>query len=373
LTRFALPVLNSTFGGTVLAPSVNTFVYCILGSKIDALSTGLTWIHDNAHITLPTIDPDVLMLSDATMNEVAQPIAQAAAGNGTSSDGDDQGIIGKLFDRYEDELRKQRNIAAIFIGLYGVIVLIGLAVFVWHSWLRRRVSQWRMQHRGEDAHFVSETSPRFQEKHYEEKVRPDDTSVTTEQAMENYYAHDRDDNQGSFLDYPEENRTRFSRTNSYTGLADRIRALSPLRRNFSKDVYDEPMLPQQQAQPSQYTGWGNKIGKTFGNYLNIPVLGAPIGRKDSQRSQTSEKSWAGASQSPAAAKAFHVGPTYQSEKSRYPPVTKITPSPLNQNHFTISDDEDEADVGTPIAARFTSKQLQRPNDPFASPYDSSAR
>jgi hypothetical protein len=105
-------------------------MYCILGSKIDNLQTALTWIHTNANVKLPLLDVDALMLSDATSRELATPLAAAAAGNGTDEDG---GAIGKIFDAYLRELADQRIIALAFCGLYLVIVLVGLAVLLRHT------------------------------------------------------------------------------------------------------------------------------------------------------------------------------------------------------------------------------------------------
>jgi hypothetical protein len=123
-------VLDVTFGGTILETAVNTFMYCILGSKIDNLQTALTWIRDNANVKLPLLAPDALMLSDSTSKELATPLAAAAAGTGTDEDG---GVIGKIFDAYERELSDQRIIALAFCGLYLVIVIVGLAVLARHT------------------------------------------------------------------------------------------------------------------------------------------------------------------------------------------------------------------------------------------------
>ncbi|KAJ9104334.1 hypothetical protein QFC19_003975 [Naganishia cerealis] len=125
-----MAVLNITFGGTVLDTAIKTFMYCILGSKIDNLQTALTWIHDNANVKLPLLDNDALTLPSSASNELAGPLAKAAVGAGP--EGDD-GAIGKIFDAYERELRDQRLIALIFCSLYLLIVVVGLLVLVRHT------------------------------------------------------------------------------------------------------------------------------------------------------------------------------------------------------------------------------------------------
>lgn len=122
--------LNVTFGGTILQNAVNTFMYCILGSKIDNMQTALTWIHDNANVTLPLLSPDTLTLSNSTTRELATPLAAAAVGSGTDEDG---GVIGKIFDAYAKELGDQRIIALAFCGLYLFIVLVAAMVLLRHT------------------------------------------------------------------------------------------------------------------------------------------------------------------------------------------------------------------------------------------------
>jgi hypothetical protein len=125
-----MSVLNITFGGTILDSAIRTFVYCIIGSKIDNIQTALTWIHDNANVELPLLNDDALILPSSASNELAAPLASAAVGSGSEGDG---GAIGKIFDAYERELLDQRLIALLFCGLYLLIVIIGLLVLLRHT------------------------------------------------------------------------------------------------------------------------------------------------------------------------------------------------------------------------------------------------
>ena len=122
--------LEITFGGTILETVVNTFMYCILGSKIDNMQTALTWIHDNANVKLPLLSLDALVLSNSTSQELATPLAAAAVGSGKSGD---EGVIGTIFDAYAKELRNQRIIALAFCALYLLIVLVGTLVVLRHT------------------------------------------------------------------------------------------------------------------------------------------------------------------------------------------------------------------------------------------------
>lgn len=126
--------VNSVFGDTILESPAQEFVRCFIGSKIDAVENMLTFLHDNLKVDMPRMNDSVLMLSQATVDETVQPIAAAAIGGGAD---DDQGLIGRLVNSYADSLRKERIMFIIFLGLWGVVVLMGLAVVFWHAYGRR--------------------------------------------------------------------------------------------------------------------------------------------------------------------------------------------------------------------------------------------
>lgn len=123
--------LNASFGSTILYNPINTFIYCILGSKITNLEKGLTWISEHAFIDLPTFPSDILLLSNDSMNEIAIPIAAAAVGSG--DDNDDDGTVGTLISHFESALKVERIFYAILLGVWLALFLIGIAVVIWHS------------------------------------------------------------------------------------------------------------------------------------------------------------------------------------------------------------------------------------------------
>ncbi|WVF65374.1 hypothetical protein IAT40_000101 [Kwoniella sp. CBS 6097] len=137
-------VLKTTFGGTILFNPINTFMYCILGSKIDNLEKGLTWIRDHAHIDFPTLPDDILMLSDSSMNEIATPIAAAAVGSGSGADGEeDDGVVGSLIAHFESALKVERTFYGILLGVWLGLFLIGVIIVIWNSGGRDKYTAWR--------------------------------------------------------------------------------------------------------------------------------------------------------------------------------------------------------------------------------------
>ncbi|KAJ7880354.1 hypothetical protein B0H14DRAFT_3106215 [Mycena olivaceomarginata] len=134
--------------GTILDAPIQEFIKCIIGSKVDAIENALTFLHDNLNINMPRVNESILVLSPESVNEATQPIAAAAVGD---NDGDG-GLIAKLVNSYVASLRKERLMFGIFMGLWGIVVLMGLAVILWHSYgrqmvERRRRREWEREQR----------------------------------------------------------------------------------------------------------------------------------------------------------------------------------------------------------------------------------
>ncbi|KAF7317905.1 Plasma membrane fusion protein PRM1 [Mycena kentingensis (nom. inval.)] len=122
--------VDTVFKGTILDAPIQEFIKCLIGSKVDAIENALTFLHDNLNIDMPRVNDSVLVLSPESVNEATQPIALAAVGDGK----DDGGLVGRLVNVYAASLRKERIMFAVFLILWGVVVLMGLCVILWHSY-----------------------------------------------------------------------------------------------------------------------------------------------------------------------------------------------------------------------------------------------
>jgi len=150
--------VNSVFGNTILQEPAQEFLRCFIGSKVDAIENVLTFLHDNLHINMPRMNDSVLVVSQGTVNEAVQPIAAAAIGGGSN---DHDSLIGRIINSYADSLRKERIMFCVFLGLWGLVVLMGTGVILWHSYGRRivenrRKKRWMNQrNKGLDSLVVS--------------------------------------------------------------------------------------------------------------------------------------------------------------------------------------------------------------------------
>jgi hypothetical protein len=142
--------VDTVFNGTILEAPANAFLQCFIGSKVDAIENALTFLNNNLHVDMPRVNSSVLMLSQAQVDEATQPIAQAAIGGG---DGDNEGLLGRLVKTYVASLEKERVMFAIFMALWGIVVLVAIGVILWHSYgrplmERRKKREWAQRQRG---------------------------------------------------------------------------------------------------------------------------------------------------------------------------------------------------------------------------------
>ena len=143
-------VVTILFNGTFFEAPAQDFVKCIIGSKVDAIEDAITFLHNNLQVNMPRVNESVLVLSPSSVNEVTQPIARAAVGSGNN--GTDTGIVGKLIDTYEKSLKKERVMFGVFMGIWGVVVLLAICILLWNTygsqWLEeRRRRKWQREQR----------------------------------------------------------------------------------------------------------------------------------------------------------------------------------------------------------------------------------
>lgn len=141
--------VSSVFSGTILDQPTQEFLKCFIGTKVDAIESALTFLHDNLKIDMPRVNQTVLVLSPESVNEATQPIAAAAIGDGS---GNNEGVLTRVIKAYEASLRKERLMFGIFMALWGFVVLMGLCVIWWHSYGKgmleaRKRKKWEREQR----------------------------------------------------------------------------------------------------------------------------------------------------------------------------------------------------------------------------------
>ncbi|KAH7108343.1 hypothetical protein BKA62DRAFT_740102 [Auriculariales sp. MPI-PUGE-AT-0066] len=147
--------IEAVFGGTPLEQPMQEFMFCLIGTKVEAFEHALTFLHDNLRVDLPRASDDVLVISQQSMDEVSKPISLAAVGDQNDAE-NSGGLVGRLILRYVASLKKERIMFLVFLGLWGIVVLMALSVIVYHSYIapaleRRKKQQWHREARSFEA------------------------------------------------------------------------------------------------------------------------------------------------------------------------------------------------------------------------------
>ena len=170
--------VSTLFNGTFLEQPAQEFIRCIVGSKVVAIENAITFLHDNLQVNIPRVNESVLVLSPNEVNSATRPIAAAAVGGGDDPKG---GLVGRLINTYVQSLKKERIMFAIFLLLWAVVVVMGLAIVFWHSYGRRFLNSRRKQsfQRGQRTGFDRVVVPFREEKVTEARSDPPRTPLTS--------------------------------------------------------------------------------------------------------------------------------------------------------------------------------------------------
>ena len=118
--------LDNVFGDTVLKTAIKEVLNCLIGLKIAGFQKAITWVHDNAHIDFPTFRPDIFSLGAAASltNSSADDSFLASPGSIAGDKVTDAAY--KVSKKLQEQIRIEVIISACVVGLWFVIVLLGL-------------------------------------------------------------------------------------------------------------------------------------------------------------------------------------------------------------------------------------------------------
>ncbi|TIB79971.1 hypothetical protein E3Q08_03963 [Wallemia mellicola] len=77
--------IETAFNGTFIEDAIANYVQCVIGSKIDTLESGLTWIHDNAHVNLFRVPEDIFNIS-SSLSSAMTPLQKVLIGDSNTGE-----------------------------------------------------------------------------------------------------------------------------------------------------------------------------------------------------------------------------------------------------------------------------------------------
>jgi len=127
-------VLNETFGGTPLHDPIQDVLNCLIGLKIAGIQKGLTWVHDNAHISFPGAANDTFSL-DALADKSGSDSGAALLADPSGKAKDE---ITEAVDRVIEKMMSGISSEALISGallLIWLLIAIGGCLFAcYHFW-----------------------------------------------------------------------------------------------------------------------------------------------------------------------------------------------------------------------------------------------
>ncbi|ORY83868.1 hypothetical protein BCR37DRAFT_366825 [Protomyces lactucae-debilis] len=119
-TDTLIETLKVTFGGTILYEPILSVFNCLLLVKIRGIETGLTWVHEQAHINLPVVPASTLMLQLAGDDALMDKSPGQSVSEGITS------ILAKVAKLWRKSIKQEAITAGILLGVWVLVALLGL-------------------------------------------------------------------------------------------------------------------------------------------------------------------------------------------------------------------------------------------------------
>ncbi|CCH43779.1 Plasma membrane fusion protein prm1 [Wickerhamomyces ciferrii] len=135
--------ISTAFNGTILYNPVKTIVGCVIENKLIKIEKGLTWIHDNAEISLPRVEDEYL--TQAWSNETTNGtqgdiggITNKASGMISKTEDLMSSMLKTLIKQYKKSLMFELYISLVLLGLWFLQFIIGL-LMLWinQTWFNK--------------------------------------------------------------------------------------------------------------------------------------------------------------------------------------------------------------------------------------------
>lgn len=126
-------VLTAAFNGTVLYNTIMDVVYCLVESKIDEVEKGLTWVHDNAHVTLPLLPNDTFSQGAAASIGNDTGLTSFLASPSTVTTDDIDSAVDYVLNALHNGLVQEFLISIALLLIYVIVVLGGVLYAALHA------------------------------------------------------------------------------------------------------------------------------------------------------------------------------------------------------------------------------------------------
>lgn len=118
--------IDTAFGGTVLYSTVQGVVRCLIGIKIEAVETGLTWVHDHAKVTLPRFPNDTFSQGSAKSIGGDSELTSFLSSPSSVTTDEITDAVNRVVNHLRNNIVQEALISAGLFAVYVIVVLAGI-------------------------------------------------------------------------------------------------------------------------------------------------------------------------------------------------------------------------------------------------------
>lgn len=119
-------LLNVSFGGTPLYDPVVGVFNCLIELKIRGIESGLTWVHDNAHIAFPQLPNDTFTLAGLAKSTDNNDASNFLSDPGTVAADDINSAVNHVTNFIAEAIRQEAIISTMVLVAWLILVLISI-------------------------------------------------------------------------------------------------------------------------------------------------------------------------------------------------------------------------------------------------------
>jgi hypothetical protein len=118
--------ITAVFNGTVLLNTVRDVFDCLVGRKIENIEAGLTWVHDQAHVTLPQFPDDLFSVgANASITNDTSLTSFLSSPSSVTTD-EITAAVDHVLNALRNNIIQEALISAGLLLVYVIVILVGI-------------------------------------------------------------------------------------------------------------------------------------------------------------------------------------------------------------------------------------------------------
>ena len=118
--------LETVFNGTILIDPIKAVLYCVIGTKVETVQKGLTWVHDHAHVNFPLFENDTFSMGAKDSINGDSGLTTFLASPSSVTTDEVTGAVKHVVDWLHKKLVQDALISLGILLLYIIVVLVGV-------------------------------------------------------------------------------------------------------------------------------------------------------------------------------------------------------------------------------------------------------